>query len=129
VETWFLSNCIHRNALLNANNLIKKGQKMANQVEQDIKIKDEIITEPPKMWDVIFWNDAVTVMGVVVEILKSVFNKSEEEAFRLMLNIHVSGSGVVGTYLKSIAESKKEASINYAREHNYPLKVTIEPEQ
>ena len=77
---------------------------------------------------VLFINDDFTTMDFVVEILRQVFFKSEAEANALMLSIHKSGYAVVGIYPYDIAVSKVEKTNLLAREHGFPLKVTIEQE-
>lgn len=92
------------------------------------KKKEQIILEEPKKWKVIFWNDNVTPMGLVVEILMNIFNYDKEKSVLLMLEVHHKGSSVVGTYYKSIAETKKNLSLEMSKKLGYPLKVTIEQE-
>ena len=77
---------------------------------------------------VLFINDDFTTMDFVVEVLRQVFFKSEAEANALMLSIHKSGYAVVGIYPYDIAVSKVEKTNLLAREHGFPLKVTIEQE-
>ena len=62
-------------------------------------------------------------------ILMQVFLKSEEEAEALMLQVHHSDNGVVGIYSYDIAVSKVRKATNMAREQNYPLRLTVMPEE
>jgi len=48
--------------------------------------------------DVVLLNDDYTTMEFVVKILQSVFHKPEPDAFRIMMQVHLEGSGVCGAY-------------------------------
>lgn len=88
--------------------------------------KEEIITKLPSKYHVILKNDDVTPMGFVVEILVNIFNFDRQKAIELMLDIHTKGSGIAGTYIKSIAESKVTLVREVAVKAEYPLNVTME---
>ena len=62
-------------------------------------------------------------------ILIQVFLKSEEEANALMLQVHHSDKAVVGFYSYDIAVSKAAKTTKMAREQNFPLRLTVEPEE
>ena len=83
----------------------------------------------PKRYKVTIYNDDFTTMEFVVMILKQVFLKSEEEAEALMLQVHHSDKAVVGIYSYDIAVSKARKATNMAREQNYPLRLTVHPEE
>ena len=88
--------------------------------------RDEV-TEPP-MYRVFLLNDDYTTMEFVVEVLKSVFHKSDAEATRIMLNVHRAGVGICGVYTYEIAETKVDTVHNLARENGFPLKCSMERE-
>jgi ATP-dependent Clp protease adaptor protein ClpS len=83
-------------------------------------------TREPPMYRVMLLNDDYTTMDFVVLILMRVFNKSLEEATRIMLNVHRKGLGVCGLYTFEVAETKVETVHALAREHEFPLKCTME---
>lgn len=85
----------------------------------------EKVEEPP-LFKVLLHNDDFTTMEFVVWVLVSVFNMSEEQAIQVMLNVHLRGVGVAGIYTYEIAETKVEKTTALAREHEYPLLVTME---
>ncbi len=85
----------------------------------------EKVEEPP-LYKVLLHNDDFTTMEFVVWVLESVFNMSEEQAIQVMLNVHLRGLGVAGIYTYEIAETKIEKTTALAREHEYPLLVTME---
>ena len=85
----------------------------------------EKTTEPP-LYKVLLHNDDYTTMEFVVWVLESVFNMAEEQAIQVMLNVHLRGLGVAGIYTYEIAETKVDKTTSLAREHEYPLLVTME---
>ena len=73
----------------------------ANILEKiDLKIKK------PKKFIVIMHNDDFTTMEFVVAILSDIFNRSIEEANKIMMEVHKNGKGVAGIYPYDIAISK-----------------------
>ena len=80
----------------------------------------------PLLFKVLLHNDDFTTMEFVVWILESIFNMPEEQAIQVMLNVHLRGIGVAGIYTFEIAETKVERTTALAREHEYPLLVTME---
>ncbi len=95
--------------------------------EEVIEETEEEEKEPP-MFKVFLHNDDYTTMEFVVEILKFVFNKSMEEATRVMLNVHRKGIGVCGVYTHEVAETKVSKVHELARDHNFPLRCSMERE-
>lgn len=90
--------------------------------------KKEQLKKPP-LFKVLFHNDNYTTMEFVVFVLQTVFNKSESDAMLIMLNVHRTGTGVAGIYTKEIAETKVSKTHALAKEAEYPLKLSIEPEE
>ena len=58
----------------------------------------------------------------------AVFNKSMEEATRIMLNVHKKGVGLCGLYPYEVAETKVDTVDTLARENGFPLKCSMERE-
>ena len=83
----------------------------------------------PPNYKVVFHNDDFTPMEFVMELLQRFFNKSQEVAFQLTMEVHQSGKSVVGVYRKDIAETKVEQASVLSKYMQHPLKITIEPEQ
>jgi ATP-dependent Clp protease adaptor protein ClpS len=82
----------------------------------------------PRLFKVLLHNDDFTTMEFVVHVLQSVFQQPAGEAFRIMLQVHTEGLGVAGVYTFEVAETKAAKAANLAREHEYPLLCTVEPE-
>ena len=92
----------------------------------DSEVKDDV-REPP-MYKVLLHNDDYTTMEFVVEILMLVFNKTPEEAVRIMLNVHQKGVGICGVYTFEVSETKVNTVHSIARENGFPLKCSMEKE-
>ncbi len=90
------------------------------EVETNTQLK-----EPP-LYRVILHNDDYTTMEFVVEILKKIFLKSEEEAIEIMLRVHHKGKAVCGVYTYEIALTKVEQVKQLARQNSFPLLATLE---
>ena len=82
----------------------------------------------PRMWRVLLHNDDYTTQDFVVWVLESIFHKPASEAFTIMLSVHQSGLGVAGIYTHDVADTKVRATKQLAEEHEFPLLVTMEPE-
>ncbi len=82
--------------------------------------------EVPPERDVIFYNDDYTTMEFVVNVLVSIFNKSQEDAEQLMNTVHTMGSAVVGTYTYDIAVSRTNLTRSIAKKNGFPLRVEVE---
>lgn len=80
----------------------------------------------PKMYRVLILNDDFSPMDFVVLVLKRFFNKSEEDAIKVMLDVHKKGSGTAGVYTLEVAEMKVMQVNQFSRMNQHPLKSTME---
>jgi ATP-dependent Clp protease adaptor protein ClpS len=85
-------------------------------------------TKVPPRYRVVFHNDDFTTMDFVVEVLVRFFQKSATEAGRIMLEVHLRGRGVAGSYARDVAETRVAQVTAAAQERGFPLLVTMEPE-
>ncbi len=83
----------------------------------------------PRMYAVVMHNDNYTTREFVVDVLRAVFHHSESEAQRIMLHVHYNGSGVAGIFTREVAETKVQTVEHLAREREYPLRLTMEPQE
>ncbi|MBZ0118630.1 MAG: ATP-dependent Clp protease adaptor ClpS [Sandaracinaceae bacterium] len=106
---------------------------MSEKYESDGGTVTETRTERrvkrPRMYRVLLHNDDYTTREFVVEVLRAVFHHSETEAVRIMLHVHHNGVGVAGVFTREVAETKTKTVEQLAREHEYPLRVSMEPEE
>jgi ATP-dependent Clp protease adaptor protein ClpS len=98
------------------------------EVEESVDSETDHEVEEPPMYRVMLLNDDYTTMEFVVEVLVYVFQKSPEEATRIMLNVHRSGVGICGVYPYEVAETKVNTVETLARENGFPLKCIMERE-
>lgn len=94
----------------------------------EVLVEKRTKLEKPKLFKVILHNDDFTTMDFVVFVLQYVFNRSDSEAFSIMLKVHNEGLGVAGIYPYEIANMKSEKATNLARSREYPLLCTVEEE-
>src|SRR6476660_1084273 len=80
----------------------------------------------PPLYKVLLHNDDYTTKEFVVQVLQYVFHKEHSEATQIMLHVHKRGIGVAGVYTYEIAETKVTLVEGLARQHEYPLKCTME---
>jgi ATP-dependent Clp protease adaptor protein ClpS len=102
------------------------------QGDQDTGVRTAVVTQTkpktqkPAMYRVLLLNDDYTPMEFVVYILEQFFNKSREDATRIMLHVHQHGVGVCGVYTYEVAETKVAQVVDTARRHQHPLQCTME---
>ena len=105
---------------------------MPQKYDHDPDVVTETRTEEqvkkPKLYRVLVHNDNYTTREFVVDVLRSVFHHSETDATRIMLYVHHQGVGLAGVYPFEIAEMKIRKTEILAEEHEFPLKLTLEPE-
>ena len=97
---------------------------LIEQVQEDVQER----LDEPAMYRVLLYNDDFTTREFVVQILVAVFHKSLPAATELMWRIHRSGRGVAGIFSRDVAETKVVTVRTIAREHEFPLKVEMEPD-
>jgi ATP-dependent Clp protease adaptor protein ClpS len=83
-------------------------------------------SKTPPLYKVLLLNDDYTPMDFVLYILERFFNKSQDEAQRIMLEAHQKGVSIAGVYIYEIAETKVTQVLQAAKEARYPLRVTLE---
>jgi ATP-dependent Clp protease adaptor protein ClpS len=93
-----------------------------------VKPEEKTKLQKPKLYKVLLHNDNYTTRDFVVFLLMTVFNKPEPEAVRIMLHVHNNGVGVAGVYTYEVAETKVATVIELARQNEYPLMCSMEPE-
>ena len=80
----------------------------------------------PRRFKVLLHNDDYTTMEFVVDILRTVFRKSPEQAMAITTAVHEKGLGVCGVYTEEVAETKVVQVHEKARGAGYPLRCSLE---
>jgi ATP-dependent Clp protease adaptor protein ClpS len=88
--------------------------------------KPKTRSKRPSLYRVLILNDDYTPMEFVVLVLQDVFNKSREDAMRIMLHVHNHGVGECGIYPFEVAETKVTRVMDAARKNQHPLQCVME---
>jgi ATP-dependent Clp protease adaptor protein ClpS len=83
-------------------------------------------TKRPSLYRVLLLNDDYTPMEFVVHVLQRFFNKTTDEANRIMLHVHHHGVGECGVFTYEVAETKVTQVMDFARKHQHPLQCVME---
>jgi ATP-dependent Clp protease adaptor protein ClpS len=95
--------------------------------EDDVAVEEaKPKVKRPPLYKVILLNDDYTPMDFVVHILEIFFGLNQEAATHIMLEIHVQGKGICGSFTREIAETKVAQVNEYARENQHPLLCIME---
>lgn len=100
------------------------GKKKTNRKE-DVKVLER--TKKPRKYKVVLHNDNFTPRQFVVLLLEEIFRLPRPLAAAVMLAVHNSDRGVIGTWPREIAEEKSNRANKLAREYGFPLMTTTEP--
>jgi ATP-dependent Clp protease adaptor protein ClpS len=93
-----------------------------------VATKSRTQTKKPSLYRVLLLNDDYTPMEFVVYVLERFFNKTREEATKIMLHVHQNGVGVCGVFTYEVAETKVVQVLDLARRNEHPLQCTMEKE-
>src|ERR1700730_10667179 len=70
-------------------------------------------------WNVMVWNDPITLMSYVVLVLRRLFGYDHATATKLMLQVHNEGRAVVAT------QPREQAEVSVAQLHSFGLQATL----
>lgn len=101
------------------------GKKSKTATDTALREREIYKLKEPHHYAVVMYNDDFTPMDFVVEILMTVFRKSQEEAVELMMTVHKGGEAVVGKYTYDIAASKRNKALTMAKTAGYPFRVEM----
>ena len=83
-------------------------------------------TKRPSLYRVLLLNDDYTPMEFVVHVIMRFFQKSQDDATRIMLHVHNHGVGECGVFTYEVAETKVTQVMDFARKHQHPLQCVME---
>ncbi|MEP0316987.1 MAG: ATP-dependent Clp protease adapter ClpS [Hyphomonas sp.] len=93
-----------------------------------LSTQTRVRTKKPSLYRVLLLNDDYTPMEFVVYVLEQFFNRSREQATRIMLHVHQKGVGLCGVYTYEVAETKVAQVLDLAKRHEHPLQCVMEKE-
>lgn len=83
-------------------------------------------TKRPSLYRVLLLNDDYTPMEFVVHVVEKFFNKSQADAYQIMMHVHQNGVGECGIFTYEVAETKVTQVMDFARKHQHPLQCVME---
>lgn len=72
-----------------------------------------------RLWNVVVWNDPVTLMSYVVFVLRKLFGFDEPTATTLMMQVHQDGKAIVSS------GPREKAEMDVHRLHAHGLQATL----
>ena len=105
-----------------------ENEEDGGKFQTGLAVKPKPKTKKPSLYKVMLLNDDYTPMEFVVQVLEQFFNKTQEEATRIMLHVHRRGVGLCGVFTFEIAETKVMLVMDYAKRNQYPLQCIMEKE-
>ncbi len=103
------------------------SKELESQQNRDIALEEaRPEVKPPPMYKVVLLNDDFTPMDFVVDVIQTFFRLGHDQATQIMLHVHTRGKGVCGVFTFEIAETKVVQVNEYARQHEHPLKCSLE---
>lgn len=70
-------------------------------------------------WNVVVWNDPVTLMTYVVLVFRRLFGYDHDTATKLMLQVHHEGRAIVAT------QPREQAEVSVTKLHAFGLQATL----
>ena len=77
------------------------------------------------MLKVLVFNDDVTSMEFVAKVLETVFEKSRDEALKIVLEAHHDGRAICGVYAEARARDLASQAMVLAQRAGYPLRFSV----
>ena len=95
-------------------------------LDSNILLKDQTEKDLIPMYEIIMWDDDRTTMDFVVNVLTELFDKTNDEATGLMMEIHNNGNGIVAIMPLEPAEFKIDRVHTRAKASGFPLQCTLQ---
>ncbi|MCF6327267.1 MAG: ATP-dependent Clp protease adapter ClpS [Devosiaceae bacterium] len=83
-------------------------------------------TKRPSLYRVLLLNDDFTPQEFVVVVLMDIFNKTSDEAQKIMMHVHMNGVGECGVFPYEVAETKVMLVMDAAQKSQHPLQCVME---
>ena len=105
---------------------VKRGGNGRTDSGTAVVTKTRPATKRPNLYRVLLLNDDYTPMEFVVHVIIRFFQKSQDDATRIMLHVHNHGVGECGVFTYEVAETKVTQVMDFARKHQHPLQCVME---
>ena len=122
-----------KNIRFNPSEFMRDIIETLTEAEDDVLDRDPtLITKPkiekPKMYRVILHNSDDVDGNLVMTLLGQHFNKSDAEAYRIVMAAHNTGMASIGVYTKDVAETRMDAFIASGMAEGYSIHLSMEEE-
>lgn len=111
-----------------AHNYIDMDNNHRPNTDDALDLDLDAETQEPKFYKVLLHNDDYTPMDFVIFVLKKFFNKLDDDAYKIMLDVHHKGVGIAGVYSFEVAETKVMQVNQFSKVNQHPLKTSYEEE-
>ena len=91
------------------------------------RVVDSRKLERPRRYQVVLLCDLQTSTEMILRVLRAVFNRSADEALKLMLAARRTGATAVAVYTQEVAETKAQMATNFADRERQPVTLRVEP--
>lgn len=98
----------------------------SSDAKHGTKVLERVQAKEPPMYKVILLNDDYTPMDFVTQVLQKFFNKSRDEAEKVMMQVHQQGRGIAGVYNHETAETKVHVVNTFSDQQKHPLQCIME---
>lgn len=98
------------------------------EIQKQRTPKTRTIPKEPRKHRVMILNDDFTTFEFVVEVMMTVFLKTQQEAWDIAETTHIHKKATVGIYPLDIAKSKVAKATAMARAEGFPLSFEILPD-
>lgn len=102
------------------------GPSGNGQDQVGVATKTRAKPKKPSQFKVLMLNDDYTPMEFVVHVVEKFFNKSQADAYQIMMHVHQNGVGECGIFTYEVAETKVTQVMDFARKHQHPLQCVME---
>ena len=93
--------------------------------DSNVLLEEQTEKDLIPMYEIIMWDDDRTTMDFVVNVLTELFDKTNDEATGLMMEIHNNGNGIVALIPLEPAEFKVDQLNTRAKASGFPFSSLI----
>lgn len=83
--------------------------------------------ERPRRYEVVLLCALETSPGMMLRLLRNVFNLTSDKALQLMLDARQTGASAIAVYTQEVAETKAKMAMDFAARERQPVTLRVEP--